>query len=391
MTESPTPRRSRGARAEPRTETPVETRRRVRGPLFELTWARIIEFARDPAALFWVFGFPVILAVALGIAFREAPKEIPRIAVIVAAPGVSTDPAIVAILDQNPAIAVERFERDAAFDALGAGKVDLVVAPPDPDTPLAAASAHDSPVPSVRFHFDESSPQARLARLAVEAGLLRGLSASDPLLATVDEPVTETGSRYIDFLLPGLIGLNLMGSSMWGIGYAVVDTRKRHLLKRFAVTPMRRADFLLSFMLSRALFLIAEVVLLLVFGWLVFGVGVRGSLIGVALVCMLGAMCFTGIAMLVAARPRSTEAAAGWLNFVMMPMWLLSGVFFSYSRFPDFAQPLIRALPLTAFNDVLRAIMSDGTSLLTMPFELAVMTVWGVVGFALALRIFRWQ
>ena len=347
---------------------------------------------RDPAAIFWVFGFPVDPG-------RGARHRISR-----GAPGhaadrgdrrrvrsghrprcyEAADTLEVEILDRSGKGAdveapASSSEPQDAMAALRTGKVDLLI-----------ASTPGETGPAVRFHYDPMQPKSQLARVTVDAALLRGLSQT-PVITVVDEHTTETGSRYIDFLLPGLIGLNLLGSSMWGIGYAVVDIRKRKLLKRFAVTPMRRSHFLLAFMLSRLLFLAGEVALLLLFGWLVFDVGVRGTLIEVAMVCLVGSLCFTGMAVMIAARPRSTEVAAGWLNFVMMPMWLLSGAFFSYSRFPDFAQPFIKALPLTALNDALRGIMNDGASLLAMPVELAVMAAWGVISFLIALRIFRWQ
>ena len=154
---------------------------------------------------------------------------------------------------------------------------------------------------------------------------------------------------------------------------------------------MSRAHFLLSFMLSRLAFLVAEVVALLGFGWIAFDVGVRGSLVALGLVAVWGSLTMTGVAMLISARPRSTEAAAGWGNLLMLPMWLLSGSFFSYERFPDAAQPFIKALPLTALNDALRSIMSDGASILTTWQELAVLGTWGVIAFAVSLKIFRWQ
>jgi ABC-2 type transport system permease protein len=203
--------------------------------------------------------------------------------------------------------------------------------------------------------------------------------------------VSAKGSRYIDFLIPGLIGLNVMGSSMWGIGYAVVLARRRRLLKRLAATPMRRSHYLFSYMFSRILFLVAEVALLVAFGWLAFGVAVRGSILAVTFVALLGSLSFMGLALLVAARPESTEVASGWMNAAMLPMWLLSGSFFSYERFPAAVQPFLKALPLTAFNDALRAVMNDGAALWQTWPSLAVLAAWGAATFWLALKLFRWQ
>ena len=206
-----------------------------------------------------------------------------------------------------------------------------------------------------------------------------------------EETVIEPGARYIDFLIPGLIGLNLMGSGMWGLGFAIVSARGKKLLKRFAATPMRRSHYLLSFILSRLIFLSLEVAALVGFARLVFGVVVRGSLIDLAVCAVVGALAFSGLGLLVAARPRTVEGVSGLMNFVMLPMWLLSGTFFSATRFPQWFQPLIKALPLTALNDVTRAVMNDGLPLLSHWPQLAIVLAWGLVSFAVALRIFRWQ
>jgi ABC-type multidrug transport system permease subunit len=233
-------------------------------------------------------------------------------------------------------------------------------------------------------------PESRTARLVADAALQDARGRRDAIESR-DDLVRELGGRYIDFLVPGLVGLNIMGSAIWGIGFAVVDARKRKMLKRLAATPMSRAHFLLSFMLSRLVFLFAEVVALIGFGWVVFDVAVRGSMAALAVVSLWGALTLTGIAMLIAARPRSTEVASGFANLFMLPMWLLGGSFFSYERFPDAALPFIRALPLTALNDALRAIVNDAAPLWTLWPELAVLGAWGVVAFSIALKIFRWQ
>ncbi len=244
--------------------------------------------------------------------------------------------------------------------------------------------------PDVEYRYDATRPESRIARLAVDDALQRAQGRAE-VARTRDERVTEPGGRYIDFLIPGLIGLNLMGSGMWGLGFNIVTARGRKLLKRFAATPMRRSHYLLSFMMSRLVFLALEVVAVLGFAWLVFGVTVRGSLFSVAVIVLLGALTFSGIGLLVAARPTTIEGVSGLMNFVMLPMWMLSGTFFSSARFPEFAQPFIKALPLTAVNDSLRAVINEGASLASNWAALAVLLAWCVVSFIVALRIFRWQ
>jgi len=343
-------------------------------PLVELTRARVLEFVREPEAVFWVFVFPVLLAMALGIAFRSQPAPHARVAVVdgAAAAGVIERLAGAEGLD------VELLPEAAAAEALRKARIDVVVVATAAD-PLA-----------VEYRFDPSRAEGRAARLAVDDALQRSAGRSDPV-ATGERPVTEAGARYIDFLIPGLVGLNLMGSGMWGIGFSVVSARVRKLLKRYAATPMRRGHYLLSFGLSRLIFLVLEVAAIVGFGWLVFGVAVRGSLLALAVVVLVGAATFAGLGLVVAARPRTIEAVSGWMNLVQLPMWLLSGSFFSYERFPAFVRPAIRALPLTALNDALRAVINDGAPLSASWLELAVLAAWGAASFVVALRTFRWQ
>jgi len=336
----------------------------------------VLEFVRDPAALFWTFGFPVLLAIALGVAFRDAPP--PELAVVVDAAHPEAE-ALATALDGSEGLTAEVLPTDAAREAVARGRVELMV-----------AAAPDEALGSARYYFDPQKPDARTARLLVDDALQRAAGRADVVRAS-DEAVTEEGGRYIDFLIPGLIGLNVLGSAMWGIGFAVVEARKRKLLKRLAATPMSRAQFLLSYMLSRLLFLAAEVAVLIGFGWLAFGVEVRGSWLALVVLTLGGTLALTGVAMLIAARPTSTEVASGWANLFSMPMWILSGAFFSYERFPEAMLPFIRALPLTALNDGLREIMNEGQGLAAVLPELAVLGAWGGIAFVIAVRIFRWQ
>jgi ABC-2 type transport system permease protein len=347
-------------------------------PLLELTRARLLEFFREPEAVFWVFVFPVLLAVALGIAFRAQPPERTRVAVV-AGPLAQR---VATVLAADVSLLVTTATAEAAERELRDGEVDLVVRAEAAHTVASGLGA--------TYRFDPDRPEGQRARLAVEAALQRGLGRGD-VAASHDEPVVEVGGRYVDFLIPGLIGLNLMGSGMWGLGFAIVQARVRKLLKRFAATPMRRSHFLLAFALSRLAMLVAEVVVLVGAGWLIFGVAVRGRILSLAAVALLGAATFAGLGLAVAARARTIEAVSGWMNLIQLPMWLLSGSFFAYSRFPAAIRPVIRALPLTALNDALRAVMNRGLALHTVWPELAVLAAWSVVSFAVALKTFRWQ
>ncbi|HQK86207.1 MAG TPA: ABC transporter permease, partial [Acidobacteriota bacterium] len=244
--------------------TPTGTRRRFH-PLAELTRARILEFVREPESMFWVFVFPVLLALALGIAFRTQPVEKFRVAVETGSAGASR---LLELLRAAPGLDVAALDAAEAGRALRTGRVDLVIVP--------GAGPAPGDTPSWTFRFDPTRGESRNARLAADDALQRALGRRDPAVAG-EEPVVQPGARYIDFLIPGLVGLNLMGSGLWGIGFTVVQLRTQKLLKLFAATPMRRPHFLLSFILSRLLMLVGELAALIGFGWLLFDVRVHGS------------------------------------------------------------------------------------------------------------------
>jgi ABC-2 type transport system permease protein len=350
---------------------------KVHPPLVELFLVRIREFLRQGEALFWVFGFPILLTLALGIAFRNTGPD--KIVVAVEDRGKNAA-EVLAALKASPELKVSLQAPEEAARQLRIGKTTLLV---------EAGDGVGSDATYV-YRYDPTRPESRVARLAVDDVLQRHKGRVDPV-ASHDHKVTEPGSRYVDYLLPGLLGLNMMGSSMWGLGFAIVDMRSKRLLKRLAATPMRRSHFLLSFMLSRLVFLFLELALVIGFARLTFGVRMRGSLLDLAVVSLFGAFCFTAMGLLIAARPVTIEGISGWMNLVMMPMWLLSGTFFSYSRFPDFALPLIRALPLTALNDALRSVITEGAGLAANNVELGVLAAWSAISFFIAVRLFRWQ
>ncbi len=363
---------------------PVASRRPH--PLFELTRARLVEFMREPEAVFWVFIFPVLLAIALGIAFRAKPPDRLRAAVLAG----DASERIRSALAHAADLEITTLTAEEAAKALRTAKVDVVVSADGMGTAGVPAGQAPAGFPRLIYRFDPTRAEGRAARLAVDDALERAFGRGD-VVAAREERVVQPGARYIDYLIPGLVGLNLMGSGMWGLGFAVVQARTRKLLKRLAATPMRRSHYLLSFAFSRLVWLFLEVATVVGAGWLLFGVAVRGSLAQLAVVSLLGAATFAGIGLLVAARPRTIEGVSGWMNLVMLPMWLFSGTFFSYERFPAMVRPAIRVLPLTALNDALRAVINDGAPLPRAWSELLVMALWGGLSFLVALRIFRWQ
>lgn len=339
-------------------------------PLLELTLARLREFYREPGMIFWVFGFPVLMAVGLGLAFRNQPPEKPSVAVLAPA-----EHGLARALLASPELAAVSVSDADAERGLARTRFALVL-------DLRGAE----PV----YRYDPMLRESRLAR-ALTGDVLERAAGRRDLLVTRDAQQSLPGTRYIDFLLPGLIGLNLMGSSVWGVGYSLVVARKRKLLRRFAVTAMRRSHYLLSYFLSRLFFLVLELSALVAFGALAFGTVVQGSYLAVAVVALLGAAAFAGLALLVGARVDNTEVAQGWMNFIQLPMWVLSGAYFTNERFPGWMQPLVQALPLTALVDALRGIYNEGATLVGVAGELGILAAWGSASFALAARRFRWQ
>jgi len=335
---------------------------------------RMLELWREPEVIFWVFVFPLLLALGLGIAFRERPPDVTPVAVVV---GPKAN-EVVDLLQRSPqhaSIRPDVLSATAALDGFRLGQYSLVV------------NMDES---GVHYRYDPARPESVLARTQVDEALQSAAGRKNAIAAT-STAASEPGARYIDFLIPGLLGMNLMNSGMWGIGFALVEMRQRKLLKRFVATPMRRSDFLLALVSSRLVLMLIEVALLLVFGVLVFHVRVAGGVLAILLIGALGAVSFGGIGLLTASRAQKIESVSGLINLVMMPMWIFSGVFFSYERFPKMFLPAIRALPLTALNDALRAIILQGDSLASQLGRVAVLVVWGGVSFVLALRWFRWS
>jgi ABC-2 type transport system permease protein len=335
--------------------------------IVQLTLVRFREFWREPEAVFWVFVFPILLAGGLGIAFQNRPADSVKIG--------ATTADIAAVLRHEKSLSVTVLDEKAAGQALRTGRIVLLALP-----------GH----PGVIFRYDNTNPDGRTARLLAGNAVERaeGIQAK---VREADDLVRERGSRYIDFLIPGLLGMNLMGSGMWGIGFSIVDARRKKLLKRLIASPMARSEYLLSFLLARLTLLSVEVAALIGFGVWVFGMPLRGPGWQLVLLCLLSSLSFSALGLLVASRAQTIEAASGLMNFVMLPMWIFSGVFFSAERFPAAFQPFIQALPLTAVNNALRANILEGAAFPAIAGQVGIIAAWLVVSFFTALKLFRWR
>ena len=339
-------------------------------PLIELTIARLREFVREPEALFWVFVFPIVMSLALAVAF---PGRGGQPVFVGLAPGTEAD-EIRRALSAAPGVVVRDVRPSEEARVIREGDVHVVVVP---GTPPA-------------YRYDSARDESRVARLVVDDALKRAAGRHDPWTAR-EEPLDVPGSRYIDWLIPGILGMNIMSTGMWGIGFSIAQARLRKLLKRLVASPMRKYEYLLAQVMARTVFLAPEAAVPLVFGAVALGMPINGSIASITVVCILGALAFSGLGLLAASRAASLEAISGILNMAMLPMWVLSGVFFSTANFPGVLQPFIHALPLTALNDALRAVILEGAPMTTIGQELAVLGVWGGGAFIAALRLFRWQ
>ena len=345
----------------------LDMNRLERSSLFQLTLVRFRLFLREPEAIFWIFCFPILLAMGLGIAFRNRPADVLQVG--------ATTTQLTQALAADKGLTSVTIDEQAGTHALATGSI-LLLAIQKPE--------------GVAYKYDDTNPDARTARLLADRAIQTAAGRREAVHAENDL-VHETGSRYIDFVVPGLLGMNLMGSAMWGLGFSIVDARQKKLLKRMVASPMPKWQYLASFLLSRLVMLLIEVGAFLTFARLAFGVPFRGSLIELGILCLLTSLAFSGLGLLTASRARTTEAVSGLMNLAMLPMWILSGVFFSASRFPALIQPVVRALPLTAAIDAMRGNMLQGMSLGQLMIPVAILLAWFVVPFAISLRIFRWR
>ena len=335
--------------------------------LYQLTSTRFRLFLREPEAIFWVFIFPILLAVGLGIAFRNRPADV--------LPVGATTTQLTQALAGDKGLSASTMDEAAGTHALAVGTINLLaIQRPD----------------GVTYKYDSTNPDGRTARLLAE-GAIQTAAGRHDAVASQNEFVHETGARYIDFVVPGLLGMNLMGSAIWGMGFAIVEARQKKLLKRMVASPMPRWQFMASFILSRLVMLVIEVVVFVGFARLAFGVPLRGSLLDLAIICLITSLSFSAMGLLVASRAKTMEAASGLMNLVMLPMWILSGVFFSATRFPAVIQPLVKALPLTAAIDALRSNMLQGIGLNHLMMPVSILLAWLVVPFAVTMKIFRWR
>ncbi len=371
--------------------------------LWLLIKAQFYEIIREPGVIFWGIIFPILMSLGLGLAFTKKKTEVVRkVAVIneqtATIPGDSLP--LFSFLERKCEINKAKDSDDYKWkyvirdDKLGnsvflfyeTGWNDAMVELKRGTVNCILSDDGNMPV----FHFDPMNSDAELTYLKLN-GVIGKESATESVRNTEIRPLTVTGTRYIDFLVPGLITMGVMMSSMWGISYGLIEKRSKKLLRRLVATPMKKSHFLISLITVRIAMNLIEAATLLIFALIAFDMMVQGSFTALLLMFLAGNIAFSGIAIFVSSHTANTEVGNGLINFVVMPMMVLSGIFFSYHNFPEWSISVIRVLPLTMLTDGIRSIFNEGAGLREVALPLTILTGTGVVFFGAGLKIFKWS
>ncbi|MEQ9376530.1 MAG: ABC transporter permease [Imperialibacter sp.] len=346
----------------------------MKHPIVLLILTNFREFLRQPGAVFWAVFFPVLMAGGLGLAFTQKGELNQKIAFV---GNEQTEEKSWSKKVGNETTGFTNYEfLNVGFDEglvlLKRGTVDLIV---------------KKEGEKYKYHFDPLNPEAQLAYINLTAALNgnQTLSNGEDVV-----PLKEIGSRYIDFLVPGLMAMGVMMSCMWGISYGLIEKRSKMLLRRMVATPMRKAHFMTALLISRTVMSAIEASILVVFSWLFFDIRIEGSFLALVVLFLSGTLAFAGIAVLTASRTDNTYVGNGILNAVVMPMTILSGVFFSYHGFPDWAVSIIRLFPLTIFADTARAIFIEGAGWSQIVLPVGVLAGLGLVCMSIGMKVFKW-
>ncbi len=372
--------------------------------LIQLTSAHFKEIIRQPAVIFWGIIFPILMALGLGIAFTQQTDIVRHVAVVQDNQALTTDNSIdspllaflekhaermdgtpgiplrykITLADKKLGTTIFIFDKTAwrhAMVLLKRGNLSIIM---------------NEKNGRIEYHFDPLNTDAHFSYLKLSKIFNPGSAAIEEHAENI-YPMTVRGTRYIDFLVPGLIAMGIMMSCMWGISYGMIDRRSKKLLRRMVATPMKKSYFLISLMTVRITMNLIESALLFIFAWLVFHISVQGSIAGLFAIFMAGNIAFGGIAIFISCRTANTEIGNGLVNAVVMPMMVLSGVFFSYHNFPDWSIPFIQKLPLTLLADGLRSIFIEGAGFSEAMIPTTILLSIGICFFSAGLRFFKWH
>ena len=356
--------------------------------------ARYKQFIRDRAALFFSFIFPIIFILLFGWAFQNMGSQTFKI-------GLADEgsPQITAYITQGlESVVIEGDQKvfktesgdlDDLLASLRNGDLDAVV-----DVPAGMDSLGTGQSDDVRVYYDASrtiNQQALIPALyQVITGVDQWLGGYTPSIGMQETSVQSRELRYIDFLLPGILGMTLMFIGVQG-GLPVIQQRQAHIIKRLGSTPLRRSTLVSGDLVFRMIVILASAALIMLVGRLVFDVQMVGNWLSLCGVVLLGSLVFVSLGYLIAALVKTQESAIPVVQLVNLPMMILSGTFFDVASMPSFIEPLVKILPLTYLNDALRQIMVAGTPLHSMTTDIAVLAAWAVACLVITVRLFQWD
>ncbi len=343
-------------------------------PILLLILSNFREFLRQPGAVFWAVFFPVLMAGGLGLAFTQKGELTQRIGFV-----------------GNSETTEEKWTKKIGNDKTGFTNYEFLNVDFEEALVLLKRGTIDVIIikngDEYEYHFDPLNPEAQLAYMQL-GSVLKGqeaVTSGDDIV-----PLTQIGNRYIDFLVPGLMAMGVMMSCMWGISYGLIEKRSKMLLRRMVATPMKKSHFMVAVLASRTVMCAVEASLLVGFSWRFFDVRLEGSFSALLVLFLSGTLAFAGIAILTASRTSNTYVGNGILNAVVMPMMILSGIFFSYQSFPAWAVSIIKLFPLTIFADSARAIFIEGAGWAQMMLPIGVLGGLGLICMVIGVRVFKW-
>lgn len=371
--------------------------------LWQLISALFLEIIREPGVLFWGILFPILMSLGLGLAFTKKTDVLRNVAVITItgnSPTVAGNSTISTFLENNcekndaPGPGTWKWKYTIKDAKLGNSIFQFYDLPWDDAVKLLKRGTINvlllGTADSVEYHFDPMNPDAQLTYLKLSTIL--GIGDIQAVYSSAEiKPLTVTGTRYIDFLVPGLIGMGVMMSSMWGISYGIIEKRSKKLLRRLVATPMKKSHFLIALITVRITMNFIESTVLFLFALFAFKMTIQGDISALILMFLAGNIAFAGLAVLVSSHTSNTEVGNGLINAVVFPMMVLSGIFFSYQNFPGWSLPFIKNLPLTMLTDGIRSIFNEGAGYHEVALPILILTAFGAILFAAGLKIFKWH
>jgi ABC-type multidrug transport system permease subunit len=360
----------------------------MKHPFFILTISHLKEFVREPGAMFWSFGFPILMAIGLGLAF-SGKKEITHGVAVIA----SSDQKDVLVRNTffggyapTDTIIEKRFENENGntryiFHITSWENAERMMKRGVITSILTEGENR------ITYHYDPLNPEGELIQIQIANFFRSGNLGQD---TGSIKPLKTPGMRYIDFLIPGLMTMGVMMSVMWGVCYSLIEKRSKKLLRRMVATPMRKTDFMTSYWASRLILTLFDTVVLLTFAYYFFEVTIQGSISALILMFLAGNIAFFGLAILISSRTANTQVGNGLISLITTPMMVVSGIFFSYQNFPPWAVKVIQVLPLTKFTDEVRGIINEGAGIIDVLDGVAVLGIFGIITFFVGLRVYKW-